>query len=174
MTNNSLWLSTLHIAQERYGRKLVAKYRNEGVKIFGKEVYAKNFGSPINVPEREGDEPTFWEFIQGILQDGILDRHWSPYYLHCSLCNFEPSYIIKFENMKQEEKYIIDKIHAGHLLQPGTWLNRNRAEDTVAVMKLYYSMISLPELVQLRDIYYNDFLLFGYSPNRIFTIYNLK
>ena len=37
---------------------------------FGVEHYKKFNGAPIDVLGRSGSEPTFWEFVQGIIRDG--------------------------------------------------------------------------------------------------------
>ena len=37
---------------------------------FGLEHYRKFNGAPLEVHGRSGSEPTFWEFVQGIVREG--------------------------------------------------------------------------------------------------------
>ena len=57
--------------QEAYGKDMVAKYRGEGLERFGEEFYMTNSGAPVNVPGRTLNEPTFWEFAQAIIREGM-------------------------------------------------------------------------------------------------------
>lgn len=60
---------------EKYGKAIVAKYRERGIKRFGREFYSergKN-GSPVKNTDRAGGKyPTFWEFVTAILETGVL------------------------------------------------------------------------------------------------------
>ena len=58
-----------------YGKQLVSSFREEGVKNFGLEHYKKFNGAPIDVYGRSGSEPTFWEFVQGIVREGRSQNH---------------------------------------------------------------------------------------------------
>ena len=53
-----------------YGKQLVSSFRDEGMKKFGFEHYQKFNGAPLEVLGRTGSEPTFWEFVQGIVREG--------------------------------------------------------------------------------------------------------
>ena len=76
-----------------YGIEIVSKYRKEGVTRFGLDFYAKYGqksanGCPLRDAEclmkrDNGITPTFWEFVQSIIKDGISDGHWLPISLFC-------------------------------------------------------------------------------------------
>ena len=53
----------------------MSSFREEGVKKFGLEHYKKFNGAPIDVFGRSGSEPTFWEFVQGIVKEGRSQNH---------------------------------------------------------------------------------------------------
>ena len=60
---------------EKYGKAIVAKYRERGIKRFGREFYSKREknGSPVVNTDRAGGKyPTFWEFVTAILETGLL------------------------------------------------------------------------------------------------------
>ena len=58
---------------DKYGKAIVAKYRERGIKRFGREFYDKMHGSPVKNAERSsGKYPTFWEFVTAILETGLL------------------------------------------------------------------------------------------------------
>ena len=49
---------------------MVSSFREEGMKKFGFEHYRNFNGAPLEVLGRSGSEPTFWEFVQGIVRAG--------------------------------------------------------------------------------------------------------
>ena len=58
---------------DKYGKAIVAKYRERGIKRFGQEFYDKmhGHGSPVkNAKRSSGKYPTFWEFVTAILETG--------------------------------------------------------------------------------------------------------
>ena len=50
----------------------MSRYRGEGVARHGAEVYRRHSGAPLPVRGRTAAEPTFWEFVQAVLRDGLL------------------------------------------------------------------------------------------------------
>ena len=69
-----------------YGKQLVSSFREEGMKKFGLEHYKKFNGAPIDVFGRSGSEPTFWEFVQGIVREGRSQNHFHIL-ASCSWCS---------------------------------------------------------------------------------------
>lgn len=58
---------------DKYGKAIVAKYRERGIKRFGREFYDKRGmnGAPVrNTDRTDGKYPTFWEFVTAILETG--------------------------------------------------------------------------------------------------------
>ena len=58
--------------QRSHGEGIVSRYRGEGVARHGAEVYRRHGGAPLPVRGRTAAEPTFWEFVQAVLRDGLL------------------------------------------------------------------------------------------------------
>lgn len=109
--------------QESYGKDMVAKYRREGLERFGEGFYELNLGAPVAVRGRTLNEPTFWEFVQAIIREGVNDRHWNPYHLHCNLCHVQFDYIVKLENIVEEERELFKLLGIDNLLS-SQWTNR--------------------------------------------------
>ena len=76
----------------KYGEFMIRNYRRRGIRRFGKKFYRRETKS--NIPphrratqRRVGDPtPTFWEFVRTIIDLQILDDHWRPASILCSLC----------------------------------------------------------------------------------------
>ena len=109
--------------QESYGKDMVAKYRREGLERFGEGFYESNSGAPVSVRGRTLNEPTFWEFVQAIIREGVNDRHWNPYHLHCNLCHVEFNFIVKLENIVEEEKELFRFLNIDDIVS-SQWTNR--------------------------------------------------
>ena len=69
----------------KYGRKIVSRYRAAAGEKFGQDFLSEknNFGSPVPVQARRPELPTWWEFVQWILDSAdeklvVLDEHWIP------------------------------------------------------------------------------------------------
>ena len=84
---------------------MVEMFRKEGVEKFGTEFYS-----------HYSSEPTFWEFVQGIVRGGINDRHWNPAYLHCNLCHIKYDFILKLETLAEDEEEMFEILNLSHIL----------------------------------------------------------
>ena len=62
----------IYSIQASYGEQMVSRYRGEGVARGGAELYRRNSGAPLPVRGRTAAEPTFWEFVQAVIRDGLL------------------------------------------------------------------------------------------------------
>ncbi len=90
------------------GKKMVTKYREKTLKRFGHDFFSKgnNLGAilPVKYQRPSSDLPTFWEFVQYVLDEGWnkADEHWKPAFYYCSICTINYDYVIKFEEMELE------------------------------------------------------------------------
>ena len=69
ISNTYSYLALVYL-KSAYGEQLVSSFREEGMKKFGFSHYRKFNGAPLEVLGRSGSEPTFWEFVQGIVREG--------------------------------------------------------------------------------------------------------
>ncbi len=94
-----------------------------------------------------------------------MDEHWMPVSEMCSMCSPEIEYdfIIKFENLAEEEKYFIERLELENTVLV-RWENRNSgARSTGEVRDTYYNMLTENEIWQLYTFYKMDFDLFEYE-----------
>ena len=110
---------------EEHGRAMAAKFRERGVERFGKGFYgrANNYGSPMASSKRSGREPTFWEFARAIIDERWPGNHWDPIYAQCSLCRMDYDVVLKFENYRDEERYLLRSLGLGSAVEQ-KWENR--------------------------------------------------
>ena len=158
----------------KYGKDIVNQYRQKGIKKFGPQFYAEDGqnGSPVRVSGRKGIEPTFWEFIAAVLENGLMDEHWKPVIDMCSVCakGMQFDFIIKFENLAAEEKYLTERLNIADLVKE-RWENMNTAGNTTQQIKdMYFNMLSEDEIWQLYTMYQMDFEMFGYEPELKYLI----
>ena len=151
----------------KYGKQIVKKYREEGIKKFGKQFYETSGqnGSPVQISDRNGNEPTFWEFVKAVLDNGLMDEHWKPIIDLCSACahGMQFDFVIKFENLAEEERYMIERLEIAKIVIE-RWENKNQAGNmTEEIRAKYFSMLSEDEILQLYLFYQMDFQLFGYE-----------
>ena len=86
--------------------KDILKYRKKYLDKFGPASLSKenNYGAIFPVKNRKPEFPTFWEFIQWIINDEGWKRnqHFVTYSMRCAYCSFEFDYVLKFEDYFQE------------------------------------------------------------------------
>lgn len=138
---------TLHF-YEKYGRKIVAKYRgkspNEDIKI----------------------EPTFKEFVSYLIDTDLTlyaDDHWIPYYLFCTPCLIDYDVIIQFETLQQDVQLLLNLL--GEKSGGPQWKHSKTAgrRSKSELIKSYYNQLDSQTILKLYDKYKIDFELFGYS-----------
>ena len=152
----------------KYGQKIVRGFRKAGISRFGSKFYDVNGqnGSPMKVPGRKGNEPTFWEFVAAVLKTGLMDEHWKPILDLCSMCaeGMEFDFIIKFEFLSEEERYLVERLGISSVVKE-RWENRNSVGNTTEQIRdKYFSLLSSEEITQLYNLYQMDFTMFGYDP----------
>lgn len=148
---------------EKYGKKIVAKYRGEG-KPPPANRYSQDMDDP-SLPPPEGVEPTFEEFVRYIINTDLVyysDDHWMPYYLHCTPCLLDYDVIAKFETLDRDQNYIIKKRKLEHKIK-SSWKHMTKGKKTSETMKKYFATISKDQLLKLYDKYRLDFELFDYT-----------
>ena len=188
-----------------YGRRIVASYREAAVASLGPAFFsaARHHGAPVAVAGRSAQLPSWWEFVQWLLDTASLgtrelDEHWRPvrhtptfricfilimgFYkppyiqptsflnigLHsdyCEVCVFSYNYIIHFENLEEEERYLSNLIDSKDVLKlrkENVYPKKHSSKD---ILKKYFSLLEKQDVLKLYDLYKEDFLMFGYDIN---------
>lgn len=135
---------TLHF-YEKYGRKIVAKYRK-------------------STEEVKQQEPTFEEFVQYLIDTDLVnyaDDHWIPYYLYCTPCLTNYDVIIYFETFQEDIHLLLRLIEEKSMPE---WKHSNSiGRSRKELVKSYYRKLSHETILKLYEKYRIDFELFGYS-----------
>ncbi|XP_018023525.1 carbohydrate sulfotransferase 10 [Hyalella azteca] len=109
--------------------------------------------------------PTFPQYVDYILEQyaagKMLDEHWQPYTLFCSLCQVNFTYVLAFENIAEEQNFLLNHVEG---LQNYPLKHEHSSEHNYsAQVREHYSQLSRAQLDGLVDIYKDDFLISGHS-----------
>lgn len=150
---------------QKYGRKIVAKYRQGGVNAAPPpNRYSQDMDDPT-LPKPKGTEPTFPEFVNYLIDTDLLlysDDHWMPYYLHCTPCLVEYDIIAKFETLDRDQSYVVQRAGLQGRIKP-FWKHLTKGKKTADTVSKYFATITKVELIKLYSKYRLDFELFDYS-----------
>jgi len=112
---------------------------------------------------------TFAEFAQYVVDKWssgyLLDQHWRPQYKICHPCYIKYDFIGRFENLKNDAKYVLTKICAKserNITMPFANAFEGRASSSHK-LRSFYSNVSRDIVKKLIRIYELDYKLFGYD-----------
>ena len=80
-----------------------------------------------------------------------------------SICTMEFDIILKFENLKVEQKFMIDILGLKDIIYLHK-VHENSRKLTTIEKKKYYQMLDKTDLNLLIEVYKQDFYLFDYNP----------
>ena len=147
-----------------YSRPIVAKYRKSNHTSYENDLESTLMS---NVSSTRRD-PTFDEFVAYLLDNNpqTYDAHWKPIYLHCNVCLLKYKFILKFEDISNEFKifsqYLDKVVRFPEAFRIQLLNSSGTMSDTV---KRYISSLPVNKREHLIKIYFNDFVLFNYSPS---------
>lgn len=136
--------------------------------------------------------PTFKEFVENLLMTEVkkFNKHWLPYYMICTPCHHHYSFIIHLENIEEETTFLADatgiqelipnhrhrtatkryevklekKTRRESLLQNQNESSTNKRDATFKNKEaLYYSQLSLQQLLKLYEVYRIDMEMFDFD-----------
>ena len=84
---------------------------------------------------------------------------------YCELCNIPYNYILHFESLQQEERHLIEILHAENVLHQ-RWENVYNNQvfgGQKVIAEKYFSLLDKSDIDNLYEIYKEDFLMFGYN-----------
>ena len=139
------------------------KRSHQGWKYYRKEIrklLAKRSGLDIDV---NADNTTFEQFATYLVlrwREGVsFQEHWREQNKLCHPCQVQFDYVGHYETLQDDAQFILRKTKLDDKVFFPEWQPTN----TSALMRTYYSTLSLLRIRQLWDIYKKDFELFGYS-----------
>ncbi|XP_037798881.1 carbohydrate sulfotransferase 11-like isoform X2 [Penaeus monodon] len=124
-------------------------------------------------PRRGADcQPTFPEFVDYLLEErakgNAPNEHWAPYYSFCSPCQVAFDYVLRFESLPEEERFLIEAVPRLSTVVHPRRLHSSHT-DYENVTKHYFSQLSKTKLLGLYEIYKRDFEIFDYDATPYFT-----
>ena len=136
-------------------QKFWKNYRKEIRKLL-----AKSSGLDIDV---NVDNTTFEHFATYLVlrwrEGGLFQEHWREQYKLCHPCQIQFDYVGHYETLQDDAEFVLSKTKLDDKVFFPEW----KPTNTSALMKNYYSTLSLLRIRQLWDIYKKDFELFGYT-----------
>ncbi|XP_078481301.1 carbohydrate sulfotransferase 11 isoform X2 [Ciona intestinalis] len=124
---------------------------------------------------RTGEVP-FVQFVRYIIKEynegrgDELDVHWLPQVKLCHPCQLNYDYIMRFETLANDSSRLLEYLQWNRQedskIQFSVQKSATQTEDT----KIAFEQISQNEIEILKEIYKEDFTLFGYNPD----LYDVK
>jgi len=155
---------------KKYGKEIVHTWRHQGLIRFG-PLYSGSQGRQ----GRQARMPSWWEFVMAVLNDKLMDDHWRPMVDLCSVCGIRYDFLIKFENLAEEEEYLRRRLHLEQVIGP-RWENKNKKgrSTTKELRDSYFGQLSEDEVFRLYQLYEADFQAFEYElpPKYLIRVYN--
>ena len=117
------------------------------------------------------DNTTFEQFATYLVlrwkKGGLFQDHWREQHKLCHPCQVQFDYVGHYETLQDDAQYVLRKTKLDDKVVFPEW----KPTNTGALIKNYYSTLSLLRMRQLWNIYKKDFELFGYTyPGAIRTV----
>ena len=108
---------------------------------------------------------TFREFVQFVVDGNTEDMHWVPIAKVCDLCVVFYDVIEKFETLERDQHYLLHRMGKTELLPLLAGLHTNHGSHSGTNITRYLDYLDEHLLWSLKEIYKDDFDLFGYKPH---------
>ena len=109
-------------------------------------------------------EVTFDEYIQYLVFKQEHNIHWSATYELCHPCDIEYDYIVKFETVRTDIKYIMKALYGSdEFLNSVVGGSQLTKRNDLPKLQSYYKQPTLNSLLYLYDIYSLDFYMYNYT-----------
>lgn len=132
-------------------------------KTIGKLIVKRYRKNPTKESLEGGHDVTFPEFVKFLTDAKTknLDGHFKPMFQMVLPCSVHFDYIGKLETAEEDATYILQNTHVDHLIH-FKQTQRNVSHDQ-ATFDRYFSDVPRQDVKRLYEMYYPDFVLFGYE-----------
>jgi chondroitin 4-sulfotransferase 11 len=142
-------------------------------------IYNKRLGSTIVKRYRPNETKeviakggcTFHEFVSWQLEHSqdFYDEHWRQMYKLCEPCAIKYDVIGNYDTFDEDTDYILREVGVDHKIQFPDRSVYNKNPKTHNLVRDVFSQFSQKELDNLYDIYADDFHLFGYKLDDVYS-----
>jgi len=78
--------------------------------------------------------------------------HWTPITSFCTPCQVKFDIIAKFETLKDDQRYLIEKAGLNHQIAP-QWKNSGKGKNTIDLVMKYYAQLTPNQIQELYQLY---------------------
>lgn len=140
---------------------------------FGREIIKRWRPGASEAELMTGENSTWPEFVQYLTHterrrrfeksDVYFSDHWAEMNKICSPCAVDYDFIGLLENVAEESKYFLEKLGVNEKVKYlGADTSRPTNSSEAGVYEGYYTKLLQEDLINMWDIYKNDFTFFGY------------
>ncbi|XP_023343113.1 carbohydrate sulfotransferase 12 isoform X2 [Eurytemora carolleeae] len=120
-------------------------------------------------------KPKFSDFIKKVVNfKGRFNRHWRPNWMICNPCVYEFDYILKMESFSTDSAAVLKQLGVGEVSE----IDKMNTVANIKRNPLNYTQllenVSSQDLGKLLDLYYLDFILFGYDIQEFLNLKHAK
>ena len=140
------------------------------LEYYGPRVITAAGSDVVSHPKRMIDgklllDVTFEQFLTYLVNGGSEeDDHWKPQTRLCRICDYRFDFLGRFETLNQDANKIFRHLHLDLKLPEEI----DYKQKTVDMLRDYYKKIPKSLMLKVFNIYKDDFLAFGYDPNKFF------
>jgi len=169
------YVSSLANRQRKYTGFMIARHPMERLYSAFKDKILRK-GIIVNNLNGRGHTPTFSRFLTHIAMNNptSFNRHWKPNWVLCNPCLYNYNFILKMETFDRDSGSLLRKIGAREVAEinhlNGSGKTKRKSVNFDGLLKNVKPHI----LEKVLNIYYLDFVLFGYDINPFLKILQNK
>lgn len=134
---------------------------------FGKTIIKRYRENPSNESLTKGEDVTFTEFVQYLLDPVTLKRgyneHWESFYNLCHPCHIQYNYIGKYETLDHDVDQLLNILHVQDKIHFPDRKDMYKTSKTEDMLLNFYRILHPKMLKQLINVYDKDYKIFGYD-----------
>ena len=149
-------------------------HRNDHVKLYHDVYYPaiKMFEDPENPPDftRNVTFEAFTEYLAANPSQASYNWHWRSFFWHCSPCQFRYNYITHLEDSVEEGPWLLETWRIDSLTHlPAQYMKSPLKQHGP---EYYWRNVSQETIKELYRIFFEDFLMFDYTPDSVMSFVN--
>ncbi|XP_064612877.1 carbohydrate sulfotransferase 11-like isoform X2 [Liolophura sinensis] len=150
-----------------YRNKFIMKFSSTFQRLYGRKIIKRYRRNATEQAKEEGDDVSFAEFVQYLLDprtvmEQPLNEHWIQQHKHCFPCTVNYDVIGHYENLDSDATHILHYMNVDKNVTFPSRYSTYSHSKTSESLKKYFKQVPLPMLRDLYEMYYLDYMIFGY------------